>query len=128
MNSTAYMGIVTGAILKYLSSVVKAFTSSASLVITSIISAFVLNTDLSLPFDLAVINLSIAIYLYKTAPIPKPEEEKAKRMNELPPAEVEMEELPSEMPGVIDQQPKEVADSIEIGEDEEQVYIRKFKT
>ena len=88
----------------------------------------VLNTDLSLPFDLAVINLSIAIYLYKTAPIPKPEEEKAKGMKELPPAEVEMEELPSETPGVIEQQPKEVADSIEIGEDEEQVYIRKFKT
>ena len=120
------MGIITGAILKYLSSVVKAFTSSASLVITSIISAFVLNTDLSLPFDLAVINLSIAIYLYKTAPIPKPEEEKVKGTKELPP--IEMEELPSELPGEIELPPKEVADSIEIGEDEEQVYIRKFKT
>lgn len=127
MRSTAYMGIVTGAILKYLSSVVKAFTSSASLVITSVISAFVFNSDLSLPFDLAVINLSIAIYLYKTAPIPKPEQEKPKEGQEMKIGEVEMEELPSEVPRVMDGEQKEVADSIEIGEDEEEVYIRKFK-
>lgn len=66
------MGIVTGAILKYLSAVVKAFTSSTALVVTSIISSLVLNVELTLPFYLAVINLSIAIYLYKTAPKPAP--------------------------------------------------------
>ena len=34
-------------------------------------SAMVLNTELTLPFDLAVINLSIAVYLYKSAPKPE---------------------------------------------------------
>lgn len=66
-----YMGVVTSAILKYLSSVVKAITSAGALVLTSIISAMVLNTELTLPFDLAVINLSIAVYLYKSAPKPE---------------------------------------------------------
>lgn len=65
------MGVVTSAILKYLSSVVKAITSAGALVLTSIISAMVLNTELTLPFDLAVINLSIAVYLYKSAPKPE---------------------------------------------------------
>lgn len=66
-----YMGVVTSAILKYLSSVVKAITSAGALVLTSIISAMVLDTELTLPFDLAVINLSIAVYLYKSAPKPE---------------------------------------------------------
>ena len=57
--------------MKYLSSVVKAITSAGALVLTSIISAMVLNTELTLPFDLAVINLSIAVYLYKSAPKPE---------------------------------------------------------
>lgn len=65
------MGVVTSAILKYLSSVVKAITSAGALVLTSIISAMVLDTELTLPFDLAVINLSIAVYLYKSAPKPE---------------------------------------------------------
>ena len=65
------MGIVTSAILKHLSSVVKAITSAAALVVTSLISAAVLDVELTLPFDLAVINLAIAIYLYKTAPQPE---------------------------------------------------------
>lgn len=66
-----YMGVVTSAILKHLSSVVKAITSAGALVLTSIISAIVLNTELTLPFDLAVVNLSIAVYLYKSAPKPE---------------------------------------------------------
>ena len=66
------MGLVTSAILKYLSAVVKAFTSSVALVVTSIISSMVFDIELSLPFYLAVVNLSIAIYLYKTAPKPPP--------------------------------------------------------
>ena len=65
------MGVVTSAILKHLSSVVKAITSAGALVLTSIISAIVLNTELTLPFDLAVVNLSIAVYLYKSAPKPE---------------------------------------------------------
>ena len=117
--STVYMGIITGAILKHLSSVVKAFTSSASLVITSVISAFVFNLDLSLPFDLAVINLSIAIYLYKTAPIPK---EVPKQL----PLETEMEEIPTEIPGIDTVEEKVIAGAIAIGDDEEEVQIRKF--
>ena len=119
MFSTVYMGLITGAILKYLSSVVKAFTSSASLVITSIISAFVFNLDLSLPFDLAVVNLSIAIYLYKTAPIPK-ESPKPR------PLATEMEEIPTETPRIDTIEEKVIADAIEIGEDEEEIQIRKF--
>ena len=113
------MGLITGAILKYLSSVVKAFTSSASLVITSIISAFVFNLDLSLPFDLAVVNLSIAIYLYKTAPIPKATTKPL-------PLATEMEEIPTETPRMDALEEKVIADSIEIGEDEEEIQIRKF--
>ena len=66
------MGLVTSAILKYLSAVVKAFTSSVALVVTSIISSMVFDIELSLPFYLAVVNLSIVIYLYKTAPKPPP--------------------------------------------------------
>ena len=119
MFSTVYMGLITGAILKYLSSVVKAFTSSASLVITSIISAFVFNLDLSLPFDLAVVNLSIAIYLSKTAPIPK---ESPKPL----PLATEMEEIPTETPRIDTIEEKVIADAIEIGEDEEEIQIRKF--
>ncbi|KAK8817714.1 hypothetical protein WA538_004431, partial [Blastocystis sp. DL] len=111
-----YMGLVTGAILKYISSVVKAFTTAASLVITSIISSFVFNMELSLPFDLAVINLAVAVYLYKTAPVPKPSPKQV-------PVSMEMEEIPSEIPGI----DSVVADSIQIGEDEDEIVIRKFK-
>ena len=111
-----YMGLVTGAILKYISSVVKAFTTAASLVITSIISSFVFNMELSLPFDLAVINLAVAVYLYKTAPVPKLSPKQV-------PVSMEMEEIPSEIPGI----DSVVADSIQIGEDEDEIVIRKFK-
>ena len=95
MFSTVYMGLITGAILKYLSSVVKAFTSSASLVITS------------------------TIYLYKTAPIPK---ESPKPL----PLATEMEEIPTETPRIDTIEEKVIADAIEIGEDEEEIQIRKF--
>ena len=70
--NTVLMGLITVGILKYLSSVVKSFTSSASLVMTSILSSFLLDVELNAAFYLAVVNLSIAIYLYKTyAPPPK---------------------------------------------------------
>lgn len=111
-----YMGLVTGAILKYISSVVKAFTTAASLVITSIISSYVFNMELSLPFDLAVVNLAVAIYLYKTAPVPKPSPKQI-------PVNKEMEEIPSEIPRI----DSVVADSIQIGDDEDEIVIRKFK-
>lgn len=79
------MGLFTVGILKYLSSVVKSFTSSASLVMTSILSSILFDVKLKYPFYssncgyffistlafyLAVLNLSIAIYLYRSFPEP----------------------------------------------------------
>lgn len=75
------MGLVTVGILKVLSSVVKSFTSSASLVLTSILSSILFDVELKYPFEwpgilndttvfyLAVFNLSIAVYLYKSFPV-----------------------------------------------------------
>lgn len=45
------MGLITVGILKYLSSVVKSFTSSASLVMTSILSSFLLDVELKYPIE-----------------------------------------------------------------------------
>ena len=86
MYSTVMMGLFTVGILKYLSSVVKSFTSSASLVMTSILSSILFDVKLKYPFFyysncgyffistlafyLAVLNLSIAIYLYRSFPEP----------------------------------------------------------
>ena len=85
MYSTVIMGLFTVGILKYLSSVVKSFTSSASLVMTSILSSILFDVKLKYPFYfsncryffistlafyLAVLNLSIAIYLYRSFPEP----------------------------------------------------------
>lgn len=49
INSTVLMGLITVGILKYLSSVVKSFTSSASLVMTSILSSLLLGVELKYP-------------------------------------------------------------------------------
>ena len=75
------MGLITVGILKHLSSVVKSFTSSASLVLTSLLSSIIFKVNLKYPltvndrfltrtvaFYLAVLNLSIAIYLYRSYP------------------------------------------------------------
>ena len=115
-RSLVYMGIVTSAILKYLSSVVKAMTTSAALVVTSLISSVVFDTELSLSFYLAVVNLAIAIFLYKTAPVPPPKKWEEKQM-------IELEAIPTELPNIAVVEEK-VADSIEIGEDEEEIQIR----
>ena len=48
-HSTVLMGLITVGILKYLSSVVKSFTSSASLVMTSILSSLLLGVELKYP-------------------------------------------------------------------------------
>lgn len=112
------MGIVTSAILKYLSTVVKAMTSSSALVVTSIISSVIFDTQLSLSFYLAVVNLSIAIFLYKTAPVPPPRKEDLDKS-------VELEAIPTELPNLA--VVEKVADSIEIGEDEEEIEIRGSK-
>ncbi|KAM7456880.1 hypothetical protein BLSTO_02356 [Blastocystis sp. subtype 1] len=116
-----YMGIVTSAILKYLSTVVKAMTSSSALVVTSLISSVVFDTQLSLSFYLAVVNLSIAIFLYKTAPVPPPRKEEGGKAMEL-----ELEAIPTELPNLAVVEEK-VADSIEIGDDEEEIVIRGSK-
>lgn len=77
------MGLITVGILKFLSSVVKSFTSSASLVMTSLLTSAIFNVHLKYPhsllfravlhftlaFYLAVFNLSIAIYLYRSFPV-----------------------------------------------------------
>lgn len=115
-RSLVYMGIVTSAILKYLSSVVKAMTTSAALVVTSLISSVVFDTELSLSFYLAVVNLAIAIFLYKTAPVPPPKKWEEKQM-------IELEAIPTELPNIAVVEEK-VADSIQIGEDEEEIQIR----
>lgn len=44
------MGLVTVGILKYMSTVVKSFTSSASLVMTSMLSSIIFNVDLRYPW------------------------------------------------------------------------------
>ena len=66
-----------------------------------------------------MVNLSIAIYLYKTAPIPK---ETPKPL----PLATEMEEIPTETPRIDTVEEKVIADAIEIGDDEEEIQIRKF--
>lgn len=48
-RSTIVMGLVTVGILKVLSSVVKSFTSSASLVLTSILSSVLFDVQLKYP-------------------------------------------------------------------------------
>ena len=107
MHSTVLMGLITVGILKFLSSVVKSFTSSASLVLTSMLTSIIFDIHLKYPFNamfrnhlkfdfithfgtivhaiifqtveilhftvafyLAVFNLSIAIYLYRSFPAP----------------------------------------------------------
>lgn len=64
--NTVVMGLITVGILKHISSVVKSFTSSASLVMTSILSYFLFGFRLSPAFLLSVLNLSIAMYIYKS--------------------------------------------------------------
>ena len=49
ISSTVLMGLITVGILKYLTSVVKSFTSSASLVMTSILSSLLLGVELKYP-------------------------------------------------------------------------------
>lgn len=49
IRSTVLMGLITTGILKFLSSVVKSFTSSASLVMTSILSSLLLGVELKYP-------------------------------------------------------------------------------
>ena len=87
----------------------------------SIISSVVFDTQLSLSFYLAVVNLSIAIFLYKTAPVPPPRKEEGGKAMEL-----ELEAIPTELPNLAVVEEK-VADSIEIGDDEEEIVIRGSK-
>lgn len=54
-SSTVVMGLITVGILKVLSSVVKSFTSSASLVLTSLLSSILFNVNLKYPFEFMMI-------------------------------------------------------------------------
>ena len=63
-----------------------------------------------------MVNRAIAIVLYKTAPVPPPKKWEEKQM-------IELEAIPTELPNIAVVEEK-VADSIEIGEDEEEIQIR----
>ncbi|KNB43050.1 hypothetical protein JH06_3101 [Blastocystis sp. subtype 4] len=54
--NTVMMGLITVGILKFLSSVVKSFTSSASLVMTSLLSSVIFDVHLKYPLFLSLMN------------------------------------------------------------------------
>lgn len=66
--SETVRGLVVAAIFKYVDSVVESFVSCSSLILASFVVALFLNKEIPLSFYLAVGTLSIATYLYESAP------------------------------------------------------------
>eukprot|EP00753_Platysulcus_tardus_P009017 PLAT1769.1.p1 GENE.PLAT1769.1~~PLAT1769.1.p1 ORF type:complete len:352 (+),score=152.51 PLAT1769.1:24-1079(+) len=62
---SAFLGLVTAAILVTLSNIVKVYASTTSLFLTALLSSWLLGSSLPLPFLMAMFNVCIAIYLFK---------------------------------------------------------------
>lgn len=68
----AYLGLITSAILKHMNNVVKAFATNSSLLLTTLLSALLFGFPITLPFQLAMVQILISVYLYRTASAPAP--------------------------------------------------------
>ena len=62
--SSAVGGLIVSAVLKYADSVLKGYATSASVILTGILSAALFGTTLDLHFVLAVVNVTCSILLY----------------------------------------------------------------
>ena len=62
--SSAVGGLIVSAVLKYADSVLKGYATSASVILTGVLSALLFGTTLDLHFVLAVINVTCSIALY----------------------------------------------------------------
>jgi len=62
--SSAMGGLIVSAVLKYADSVLKGYATSASVILTGILSASFFGTTLDLHFVLAVVNVTCSIALY----------------------------------------------------------------
>ena len=70
--SSAMGGLIVSAVLKYADSVLKGYATSASVILTGVLSALFFGTTLDLHFVLAVINVTCSIALYGTLGQPAP--------------------------------------------------------
>lgn len=64
-----YLGLLTAAVIKHMSSIAKVFVTNAALVLTTILCGFLFDFRITLPFDLSVLNIGLSIYLYQTTPM-----------------------------------------------------------
>ena len=62
--SFALGGLIVSAVLKYADSVLKGYATSASVILTGLLSAVFFGTEVDLHFMLAVINVTCSIALY----------------------------------------------------------------
>ena len=62
--SSALGGLIVSAVLKYADSVLKGYATSASVILTGLLSAVFFGTEVDLHFMLAVINVTCSIALY----------------------------------------------------------------
>ena len=62
--SSALGGLIVSAVLKYADSVLKGYATSASVILTGLLSALLFGTAIDLHFMLAVVNVTCSIALY----------------------------------------------------------------
>lgn len=62
--SSALGGLIVSAVLKYADSVLKGYATSASVILTGLLSALLFGTSIDLHFMLAVVNVTCSIALY----------------------------------------------------------------
>lgn len=61
----AALGLVTSALIKHMSAVIKSFAASSAMFLTTIVSALLFGFKITVPFILAMINVFVAIFLYR---------------------------------------------------------------
>lgn len=62
--SSALGGLIVSAVLKYADSVLKGYATSASVILTGLLSALFFGTSIDLHFVLALVNVTCSIALY----------------------------------------------------------------
>ena len=70
--SSAAGGLIVSAVLKYADSVLKGYATSASVILTGLLSALLFGTAIDLHFLLAVVNVTCSIALYSNLGKPAP--------------------------------------------------------
>jgi len=70
VGSSAMGGLIVSAVLKYADSVLKGYATAASVILTGLLSSWLLGTSLDLHFMLAVINVTCSIALYSQVGAP----------------------------------------------------------